>query len=364
MVGTDAHAGRTRGVGRLLPLKERRRSVDLLTVRPPVRIGLALVTAVGLAVLPGTATAAPADAQAAAEEADRLATQVGAVLAQLGAAQTAVGRTAAEAALARAEVENRQRAAADAADAAQTARSVAEQAQADLAVARDDVAAFARTSYMTGSTSPGLRALITSGSPAEVVERAALLDAVGAGRTQVVAEVSAVRERAVQAQDAAHHAAAEADRARQDAEAALATADAAHTRATQRMAELRAEQTAMEAELERARTALVALQAQRAPAPPPAPDTAGPPPAAAPAPGSGRDWDAVAACESGGNWSANTGNGYYGGLQFSPRTWLGFGGGDYAPRADLAAKAQQIAVAEKVLAVQGKGAWPTCGRNL
>jgi hypothetical protein len=69
-------------------------------------------------------------------------------------------------------------------------------------------------------------------------------------------------------------------------------------------------------------------------------------------------------CESGGNWSINTGNGYYGGLQFSAGTWAGFGGTEYAPRADLASKSQQIAIAERVLAVQGPGAWPTCGANL
>ncbi|MFJ5552563.1 transglycosylase family protein [Streptomyces sp. NPDC093225] len=72
-------------------------------------------------------------------------------------------------------------------------------------------------------------------------------------------------------------------------------------------------------------------------------------------------WDKVAACESGGNWSINTGNGYYGGLQFSASTWTSFGGGAYASRADLATKKQQILIAEKVLAVQGQGAWPSCG---
>ncbi|MFJ5531524.1 transglycosylase family protein [Streptomyces sp. NPDC093261] len=75
-------------------------------------------------------------------------------------------------------------------------------------------------------------------------------------------------------------------------------------------------------------------------------------------------WDAVAQCESGGNWSINTGNGFYGGLQFTNSTWAGYGGTAYAPRADLASKAQQIAVAEKVLAGQGKGAWPVCGTGL
>ena len=85
---------------------------------------------------------------------------------------------------------------------------------------------------------------------------------------------------------------------------------------------------------------------------------------AAPASAAHYDWSGVAQCESGGNWSINTGNGYYGGLQFSASTWTGSGGGAYAPRADLATKEQQIAVAEKVLAAQGPGAWPTCGRSL
>ncbi|QYX79546.1 LysM peptidoglycan-binding domain-containing protein [Streptomyces akebiae] len=76
------------------------------------------------------------------------------------------------------------------------------------------------------------------------------------------------------------------------------------------------------------------------------------------------EWDAVAQCESGGNWSINTGNGYYGGLQFSASTWAGYGGTQYASTADQATKAQQIAIAEKVLAGQGKGAWPVCGKGL
>ena len=71
-------------------------------------------------------------------------------------------------------------------------------------------------------------------------------------------------------------------------------------------------------------------------------------------------WDKVAQCESGGNWSINTGNGFYGGLQFTNSTWAEFGGSAFASRADLATKDQQIATAEKVLAVQGPGAWPVC----
>lgn len=76
------------------------------------------------------------------------------------------------------------------------------------------------------------------------------------------------------------------------------------------------------------------------------------------------EWDTVANCEASGNWSINTGNGYHGGLQFAPSTWLGYGGGQYASAAYLATREQQIAIGEKVLAGQGKGAWPVCGRVL
>ncbi|MFG2126957.1 transglycosylase family protein [Streptomyces sp. NPDC048751] len=71
-------------------------------------------------------------------------------------------------------------------------------------------------------------------------------------------------------------------------------------------------------------------------------------------------WNKVAACESTNNWDINSGNGYYGGLQFTQSTWAAYGGTAYAHRADLATKDQQIAVAEKVLKGQGPGAWPVC----
>jgi LysM repeat protein len=77
----------------------------------------------------------------------------------------------------------------------------------------------------------------------------------------------------------------------------------------------------------------------------------------------GVNWSAIAACESGGNWSTNTGNGFYGGLQFSEGTWLANGGGQYAQTAAGASQSQQIAVAQRVLANQGIGAWPVCGAN-
>ncbi|HEY0640816.1 MAG TPA: transglycosylase family protein [Pseudonocardiaceae bacterium] len=75
------------------------------------------------------------------------------------------------------------------------------------------------------------------------------------------------------------------------------------------------------------------------------------------------NWDALAQCESGGRWNINTGNGYSGGLQFSPSTWRAYGGTQYAPSAAGASREQQIAIAERVLAGQGPGAWPACTRK-
>jgi LysM repeat protein len=115
-----------------------------------------------------------------------------------------------------------------------------------------------------------------------------------------------------------------------------------------------------------ARAAQAAMPALApAPAVPVSGPQAGPPAAvqAAPVPASsgGANWAAIAACESGGNWAANTGNGFYGGLQFTEQTWLAYGGGQYASSANQASASEQIAVAQRVLAGQGIGAWPVCG---
>ncbi|TFI42043.1 DUF3235 domain-containing protein [Rhodococcus sp. 1R11] len=76
------------------------------------------------------------------------------------------------------------------------------------------------------------------------------------------------------------------------------------------------------------------------------------------------DWDRLAQCEAGGNWGINTGNGFQGGLQFSPSTWNAHGGQQYAATANQASREEQIAVAEKVLDSQGWGAWPSCSSSL
>lgn len=72
-------------------------------------------------------------------------------------------------------------------------------------------------------------------------------------------------------------------------------------------------------------------------------------------------WDRIAQCESGGRWNINTGNGYYGGLQFNTQTWLGAGGGQYAPRADLATREQQITIANRLYASRGLQPWACAG---
>ena len=120
----------------------------------------------------------------------------------------------------------------------------------------------------------------------------------------------------------------------------------------------------MQTRLDQARTTLVTLQSQRSAAQQAAPRPAPTDPAHRRSGADRARLDRRRPVRVRRQLGINTGNGYYGGLQFSPSTWAAFGGTAYAPRADLATRDQQIAVAEKVLAVQGPGAWPTCGRNL
>ncbi|MBW3595587.1 MAG: transglycosylase family protein [Actinobacteria bacterium] len=101
--------------------------------------------------------------------------------------------------------------------------------------------------------------------------------------------------------------------------------------------------------------AKLAREAEKVVAAPAPVQVASPP---VPPPSSEADWDAIAMCESGGNWHLD---GYYdGGLQFHPQTWLGYGGGQYARYAWQATREQQIAIGERVLKGQGPGAWPNC----
>jgi multidrug efflux pump subunit AcrA (membrane-fusion protein) len=333
------------------------------------RWGVGLAVAVVLTAVPGTASSAPGNGQlgAAEQAAADAAAQVAQTLVAMGNAQSAADDATARAAQARADYERQKQAYDRAVADAQAADAAAQQAQADLAGARGALATFARDSYMAGSTSPLLRGLLTSGDPGQMLERAALLEAAGDHRSAVLGVVTVAQQRATESRTAAEVAVAQAGEIRQAAEDTLASVQSLQSAAVQQVADLQSRQGAMQAELDRARAAVVELQSTptAAPAAPVTRTPSRPAPAPAPAPvAGGHNWDAVAQCESGGNWSINTGNGYFGGLQFSSRTWLAFGGGAYASRADLAAKSQQIAIAEKVLAGQGPGAWPICGRGL
>jgi multidrug efflux pump subunit AcrA (membrane-fusion protein) len=338
-------------------------------VRASRLVGVGIAVSIGLGMSPHTASAAPSAAQIAAAQqaAAAAAAQVGQLLAQVGEAQAAVDSARAEAAAALGRYQGTLAGYQSAQATADAAQAAAQQARLDLAGARSDVASFARSSYMLGSVSPGMHALLTSDGPDQMIERAALLDAAGDRRTEVLDHVAVVERQAGESAAVASSALEEASALQEEAAAALASSRQLETAAQQKAENFQAQQASMQAQLDEARTTVVTLQSQRAAAPPaPAPRSGGgPAPVPAPVPQAGaHDWDAVAECESGGNWSINTGNGYYGGLQFSSSTWLAFGGGVYAPRADLAAKAQQIAIAEKVLAEQGRGAWPICGRSL
>lgn len=101
--------------------------------------------------------------------------------------------------------------------------------------------------------------------------------------------------------------------------------------------------------------------AEPAPEPEPEPEHTHEQPAQSAA---GGVWDRLAQCESNGDWFINTGNGFHGGLQFHPQTWSAHGGEQFAPTAAQASREQEIAVAERVLASQGWGAWPACASKL
>jgi hypothetical protein len=343
-----------------------------VAARPAVRrlAGVCIAAAIGLGVVPGTASAAPTSPSgeqlAAQRAADDAAAQVGQSLQQLGAAQAAVDAAHAEATAARARYEDTLTGYESARVSADAAQAAAMNAEHELASARADLAAFARSSYMLGSTSSGMQALLTSDGPAQMLERAALLAAAGDGRSDLVDRIAVVQRQAADSAALAQTTLAQAASLQEQSAATKAAADEIETWARQRAAAVQAQQSALQTRLDQARSTVVALQAaarQSAPRPAPATASTGGSSSGGPVQVT-HDWAAVARCESGGNWAIDTGNGYYGGLQFSQPTWDAFGGGAYAPRADLATQSQQIAVAEKVLAVQGPGAWPVCGRNL
>ncbi|WP_448618641.1 NlpC/P60 family protein [Geodermatophilus sp. URMC 65] len=224
-----------------------------------VRGAGAAVTALVLAgLVPGTAVAAPGDDEVAAAQSERdaAAARVGAISAQLAQAQERVDAARRGAQIALQEYEVRQAAQEEARVAADAAAAAAERAAAELGRGRDQVVAFARSSYMQGSTNPGAAALVTAEGPAQLVERAALLEAAGGHRADVVAELTVLEQQAAAADDAAQTAVRAADEAEDAAAGALASAQEQEVSARAQAAELADRRQVLEAELAEAQELL------------------------------------------------------------------------------------------------------------
>ncbi len=230
-------------------------------------------TAIAAAVLIGlTAVAAdaaprrPSDGEIATAQAqaDAVAARIGALNDQLSAAQAGVETARAEALLALDDFQATEAAAEEARTRADAAAAEAARTTAELGVARDDVVAFARRSYMEGSSSPGASALLTAGSPVQLIERAALLEAAGTHRTDVLDRVTVLQQQATAAEAVARTALVEADQLQAEAAEQLATAQSAEIAARAQQEQVRSEQAAVQAELDAAQQQLSALVGARA----------------------------------------------------------------------------------------------------
>jgi cell wall-associated NlpC family hydrolase len=248
---------------------------------------LAALVAVGLS--PAVAAAAPSDAEIAAAKAaaNAVSDRIGDLTAELTKAQETVDRLRAESTIALDEYQATQAAYQAAQQQSAAAEAAAMQAAAALGVARADVVAFARRSYMDGSSYAGAAALITAGDPGELIERAALLEAAGSHRSDVLDTVTVLQEQADQADQAARTALVQVTVLQEEAATELAVAQAAEVSAREQAAELSTQQAQLETELASAQQELVALVGAREAADrtarvaPPVPSA---PPAAPPAP--------------------------------------------------------------------------------
>jgi cell wall-associated NlpC family hydrolase len=231
-------------------------------------IGIAAVVTAALGIAPGMASASPvnpSDEQlSAAEQAKQTAAaEVGQITASLAAAQDAAAAASAAANIALQDYEDKQAAYEEARAAAADAADASAQADADLVKGRAEVKAFARDSYMQGSTSSGARALMTAGGPGELLERAALLDAAGAHRVDVVAQLTVLEEQATAAEEAAKQTLTQADGLKAEAATLLASAKQQEVNARSQAAALADQQIQVQAQLAAAQQTLTGLQGQR-----------------------------------------------------------------------------------------------------
>jgi cell wall-associated NlpC family hydrolase len=231
-------------------------------------IGIGAVAVVFLVSAPGMAAAAPtnpSDSQiSAAEQAKQdAAARVGAITAQLASAQAGADAAHQAAQIALQDYEDKQAAFETAKGAADAAAAAAATARTELAEGRDDVAAFARASYIQGTTAPGMTALLSSGGPAELIERAALLDAAGTHRTDVVAELTVLEDQAATADAVAQQTVTEAATLQTQAAESLASAQTQEQSARSQADVLSDQQAGLQAELQQAQQTLYGLEGAR-----------------------------------------------------------------------------------------------------
>lgn len=231
--------------------------------------GTAIAAAVLLGLTPAVAGATPTrpsdgEIATAQSRADAVGARIGALNEQLAAVQAGVESARAQALLALDQFQATEEAAARAREQADDAAAEAARTTAELGVARGDVVAFARRSYMEGSTSPGASALLTAGSPAELIERAALLEAAGTHRTDVLGRVTVLQQQATAAEVIARTAVVQADELQREAVAQLEVATAAEQSARAQQAEVQTQQAAVQTELDAAQRELTTLVGARA----------------------------------------------------------------------------------------------------
>jgi peptidoglycan DL-endopeptidase RipA len=309
--------------------------------------GTAIAALVVAGLVPGTALAAPGDDQVAEAQAERdaAAARVGEIGAQLAQAQERVDAARRGAQIALQEYEVRRAAQQEAQVAADAAAAAAERAAAELDRGRDQVVAFARSSYMQGSTAPGAAALMTAEGPAQLVERAALLDAAGGHRADVVTELIVLEQQAADADDAAQVAVQAAGEAEAAAAESLASAQEQEVSARAQAADLADRREVLEAELAEAQEVLYGAQgaaAAAAAAEAAAAAAQARPPAAPPAPAdsSARSSSSSSSSSSSGWWSSSSSSSG-GGSPTGTDTTAGAPSGSVVQTAIAAARSQR-----------------------
>ena len=236
--------------------------MDSGTQRTAVRLaGASLAALIAFGLTPGVAVAAPTDAQvaAAAAAADAVTARIGSLAAELAAAEDTVEAAHAASVIALDQYQATQAAVEAAQQESAAAQAAAVQATADLGVAHGDVVAFARRSYMDGSSYAGAAALITAAHPGELIERAALLEAAGSHRSDVLDMVTVLQAQAASADEAARTALVEVTVLQEQAATELAAAQSAEVSARQQAAELADQQASLATELAAAQQQLQEL---------------------------------------------------------------------------------------------------------